>query len=40
MQISLLVNMLSVLIASSQGAARDEMETNLEEIRREVQSNA
>ena len=40
MRISLLVNMLSVLIASSQGAARDEMETNLEEIRREVQSNA
>ena len=40
MRISLLVNMLSVLIASSQGAARDEMETTLEEIRREVQSNA
>ena len=40
MRVSLLVNLLSVLIASSQGAARDEMETNLEEIRREVQSNA
>ena len=40
MRIGLLVNVLSVLIASSQGAARDEMETNLEEIRREVQSNA
>ena len=40
MRIGLLVNMLSVLIASSQGAAREEMETTLEEIRREVQSNA
>lgn len=40
MRVSLLVNLLSVLIASSQGAARDEMETNLEEIRREVPSNA
>jgi AcrR family transcriptional regulator len=40
MRISLLVNVLSVLIASSQGAAREEMETTLEEIRREVQSNA
>lgn len=40
MRVSLTVNLLAVLIASSQGAARDEMETNLEEIRREVQSNA
>jgi AcrR family transcriptional regulator len=40
MRISLLINVLSVLIASSQGAAREEMETTLEEIRREVQSNA
>ena len=40
MRIGLLVNVLSVLIASSQGAAREEMETTLEEIRREVQSNA
>jgi AcrR family transcriptional regulator len=40
MKLSLLVNLLSVLIASSQGAARDEMETTLEEIRREGQSNA
>ncbi|MFP6793607.1 MAG: TetR/AcrR family transcriptional regulator [Pseudomonadales bacterium] len=40
MRIGLLVNVLSVLIASSQGAAKEEMETTLEEIRREVQSNA
>ena len=40
MRVSLTVNLLAVLIASSQGAARDEMETTLEEIRREVQSNA
>jgi hypothetical protein len=40
MRISLLVNVLSVLIASSQGAAREEMETTLEGIRREVPSNA
>ncbi len=40
MRIGILVNVLSVLIASSQGAAREEMETTLEEIRREVQSNA
>jgi AcrR family transcriptional regulator len=40
MRISLLVNVLSVLIASSQGAAREEMERTLEEIRREVASNA
>jgi len=40
MRISLLVNVLSVLIASSQGAAREEMERILEELRREVPSNA
>ncbi len=40
MRVGLLVNVLSVLIASSQGAAREEMERTLEEIRREVASNA
>jgi hypothetical protein len=34
------VNMLSVLIASSQGAAREEMETILEKVRQEVAANA
>ena len=40
MRLSLLVNMLSVLIASSQGAAREEMETILEKVRQEVAANA
>ena len=40
MRISLLVNMLSVLIASSQGAAKEEMTKTLEEIRREAASDA
>ena len=40
MRFSLLVNMLSVLIASSRGGAREEMETTLGKIRREVAANA
>ena len=40
MKVSLLVNILSVLIASSQGAAREEMTKTLEEIRREAASDA
>jgi AcrR family transcriptional regulator len=40
MRLSLLVNMLSVLISSSQGSAREEMETILEAIRREESANA
>jgi AcrR family transcriptional regulator len=40
MRFSLIVNMLSVLIAASQGEARDEMETALEAIRKEAPANA
>ena len=40
MRLSLLVNMLSVLISSSQGSVREEMETILEAIRREEPANA
>ncbi len=40
MKVSLLVNILSVLIASSQGAAREEITKSLEEIRREAASDA
>jgi hypothetical protein len=39
MRLSLLVNMLSVLISASRGAVREEMETILEAIRREVPAN-
>ena len=39
MRLSLLVNMLSVLISASRGAVREEMETTLEAIRREVPAN-
>lgn len=40
MKVSLLVNILSVLISSSQGVAREEMTKTLEEIRRETVSDA
>ena len=39
MRLSLLVNMLSVLISASRGAVREEMETTLAAIRREVPAN-
>jgi len=39
MRLSLLVNMLSVLISASRGAVKEEMETTLEAIRREVPAN-
>jgi AcrR family transcriptional regulator len=39
MRLSLLVNMLSLLISSSQGSAREEMETILEAIRKEKPAN-
>ena len=39
MRLSLLVNMLSVLISACRGAVKEEMETTLEAIRREVPAN-